>query len=72
MILRLRAVEGRTGISRATIYRLMAKGTFPRQVQISPGAVGWHAEEIEAWVASRPAVGTHTGTQSANPALQPA
>ena len=72
MILRLRAVEGRTGISRATIYRLIKAGMFPKQVQVSPGAVGWHAEEIDAWVASRPAVGTHTGTQSANPAPQPA
>lgn len=72
MILRLRAVEGLTGISRATIYRMIQAGTFPAQVQISPGAVGWRAEEIDAWVASRPAVGAHTGTQGANPALQPA
>lgn len=72
MILRLRAVEGRTGISRATIYRMVKAGTFPQQVQISPGAVGWRAEEIDAWVASRPTAGTQAGTQSANSAPQPA
>ena len=72
MILRLRAVEGRTGISRATIYRMIKAGTFPPQVQVSPGAVGWHAEEIDAWVASRPTAGTQAGTHGANLAAEPA
>ena len=38
--------------SRRQIDRLEAAGKFPRRVQISPGRVGWLAEEINAHVAA--------------------
>jgi len=31
----------------------MAKGTFPKQVQLGPKAVGWIEAEIDAWIAAR-------------------
>lgn len=34
-ILRIKAVLGRTGLSRSTMYRKMQNGTFPKSVQIS-------------------------------------
>ena len=34
-ILRTRSVLDRTGLSRATLYRKMQQGTFPRQIAIS-------------------------------------
>jgi len=34
-ILRLNAVLDRTGLSRATLYRKIQNGTFPRQVRIA-------------------------------------
>ena len=34
--LRRRAVEQLTGLSRSTIYDLMAKGQFPRPVRLTP------------------------------------
>jgi prophage regulatory protein len=52
-ILRCREVMRRTGLSRATIYRLMARGQFPCQVRISDAAVGWSEAEVEEWVRSR-------------------
>jgi prophage regulatory protein len=38
--------------SRRQVDRLEAAGNFPRRVQISPGRVGWLAEEIDAHVAA--------------------
>ena len=52
-ILRLREVESRVGISRASIYSGVKAGTFPAQVKISPNAVGWIESEIEAWLQVR-------------------
>src|SRR4029077_15718480 len=42
-----------TTLSRATIYRKMAQGTFPVCVPISEGRVAWPARGIEEWGASR-------------------
>jgi prophage regulatory protein len=53
MALRCREVVHRTDLSRATIYRLMARGEFPRQHRLSSGRVGWSEEEIELWLRSR-------------------
>jgi len=53
MALRCREVVRRTGLSRATIYRLMARGEFPQQHRLSSGRVGWSEEEIERWLRSR-------------------
>jgi prophage regulatory protein len=39
-------------IGRRQVDRLEAAGKFPRRVQISPGRVGWLAEEIDTHVAA--------------------
>ncbi len=41
-IVRLKTVIARTGLSRSTIYRKIAEGTFPAQLQISANGTGWH------------------------------
>lgn len=50
-LLRLAAVKQRTGLGRTTIYRKIAAGTFPKQVNISVGLVAWYERDIDAWVA---------------------
>ncbi len=40
-IIRLKTVVTRTGLSRSTIYRKIAEGTFPAQLQISVHGAGW-------------------------------
>jgi prophage regulatory protein len=40
-------------VSRRQLDRLEAAGKFPRRVQISPGRVGWLAEEIDNHVATK-------------------
>jgi prophage regulatory protein len=51
-IFRLHIVLQRTGLSRSTIYRLMALGDFPQAVKLSTRAIGWRADEIDAWINS--------------------
>ena len=53
-ILRRREVVKLIGLSRATLYRMISSGEFPRPVQISPRCTGWRADEVEEWVSSRP------------------
>ena len=51
--LRRKQVEHITGLSRSSIYAMMAKGTFPKQRKIGDRAVAWLKDEIDNWVASR-------------------
>ena len=45
-IVRLPAVQARTGLGRSTIYVRLAEGSFPRPVQLGARAVGWIEEEV--------------------------
>ena len=53
VILRRRQVEARTGLSRSAIYDLMARGAFPKPVQLTAKAVGWRSTDVHGWIASR-------------------
>jgi prophage regulatory protein len=50
-LVRLHEVKRRTGLSRTTIYRRAAAGTFPKPEPISAGLVAWYESDINAWVA---------------------
>ena len=52
-LLRMAEVTRTVGLSRATIYRLMDKGKFPRAVTLTGSAVAWVQTEVEAWIAAR-------------------
>ncbi|WP_367872970.1 helix-turn-helix transcriptional regulator [Luteolibacter sp. Populi] len=52
-ILRLPEVKARTGLSRSTIYALIAKNDFPRHVPLGMRCVGWLESEIDSWIATR-------------------
>jgi prophage regulatory protein len=52
-ILRPRVVVARCGFSRATLYRMIDAGIFPRPQQITPGVTGWRASIIREWLNSR-------------------
>lgn len=51
-ILRLKTVLQRTGLSRSTLYRKIADGTFPRQLPISLNGAGWHESAVQRWIAN--------------------
>ena len=50
-IIRLKTVLSRTGLSRYTIYRKIAEGSFPAQLKISTHGAGWHESDINRWIA---------------------
>ncbi|MEQ9903302.1 helix-turn-helix transcriptional regulator [Pectobacterium aroidearum] len=54
-IIKKAEVLHRCGISSATLYRYISIGYFPSQLRLSPEgrAVGWRAEDIDSWIASR-------------------
>ena len=47
--LRIEAVLHRTGLSRATLYRKVQQGTFPKQVRIAERCVGWRESAVNDW-----------------------
>jgi len=49
-IIRLRTVLDRTGLSRSTIYRKIAEGTFPAQIKISINGAGWRESDVNRWI----------------------
>ena len=54
VFLRLPAVVCITGLSRSTLYRLIADKQFPRPVQLGPRAVAWRRQDVVAWSETRP------------------
>jgi prophage regulatory protein len=49
-VLRLPSVKEMTGLSRSTIYQLIALGHFPKQFNVGLRAVGWLRSDVEAWM----------------------
>ena len=53
-ILRIHEVVALVGLSKATIYAMIAKGTFPKPVRLNERAVGWRTSDIRDWLKTRP------------------
>lgn len=47
---RLSDVTRITALSRSSIYRRIAAGTFPAQVSLGGSAKGWRRETLQAWI----------------------
>lgn len=52
-ILRRPEVLSRIGVSQSTLDNMVKAGTFPKQIQLSPRAVGWYASQIAEWMENR-------------------
>ena len=52
-ILRFHQVQARTGLSRSTIYRRLAGGSFPKPLSLGARAVGWIESEVDEWIRQR-------------------
>jgi prophage regulatory protein len=52
-VLRRPDVESLTGLSRSSIYEMMAADTFPKPVRLSVRSVGWLETEVAAWLERR-------------------
>jgi prophage regulatory protein len=44
------AVIDKTSLSITTIYRLISKGLFPKQIQMSTRSVGWLESDIDDFI----------------------
>lgn len=53
VLLRLAETLRRTGLSRSSMYELIATNDFPSPVRINRRTVGWPEHEIEQWIADR-------------------
>ena len=51
--LRRKKVEEITGLSRSSIYAMMANGEFPKQTKIGLRAVAWKEADVVEWMNSR-------------------
>ncbi len=51
-IIRIKETCNYVGMSRATIYRLIAQEKFPAPVKIGAQAVGWELSELDKWADS--------------------
>jgi prophage regulatory protein len=49
VFLRRPVVEARTGLSRSSLYDLIATGDFPKPVPLGRRTVGWIETEIADW-----------------------
>jgi predicted DNA-binding transcriptional regulator AlpA len=50
----IKVVKMKTGLSRASVYKYMALGLFPRQRHLGPGRVAWRASDVRMWIANCP------------------
>jgi prophage regulatory protein len=55
-ILRAPEVERLTGLTKSSRLRLQRAGKFPQPVRLSQSAIGFYADEVEQWIATRPRV----------------
>lgn len=53
IIKRLNGVKSMVGLSRSTIYALMAVDKFPQSISLGERSVGWLESDIDAWIDSR-------------------
>ncbi len=54
-LIRLPAVMAATGLSKTSLHRMEAANRFPHRRRVGERAVAWDLDEINAWLASRPA-----------------
>ena len=49
-IIKLQTVIKLSALSSASIYRLIKKGDFPKQIKLSERSSGWLLNEVEQWL----------------------
>ena len=64
-LISIKAVAERVGLSRSSIYRLVAEDAFPRPVKVSERRVTWLEHEVDAFIAARIAARATKGERHA-------
>ena len=50
---KLYQVKGLVPLSTSSMYRLISKGEFPKQIKLGDRSSGWILEEVEQWLEDR-------------------
>lgn len=58
-LLASREVQHRTSLSRATIWRKVRAGEFPRPITLGGNRVAWLETAVNAWILDRVSAGSH-------------
>ena len=61
-LIRRKEVQAKTGLGASSIYAMMAKGDFPKPLQLSERRVAWIESDIDKWIAER--VANHRATNA--------
>ena len=56
-MLRVPDVLDRVGVSRRTLCRWRADGTFPQALRLGANSIGWPGHVVDEWLANRPPAG---------------
>ena len=54
-IIRMTAIIERTGLSKSTIYMLLANGDFPKRISLGARSMGFLESEFNHWLEARAA-----------------
>lgn len=49
-LIRIKKVMEMTGLSRSTIYKMMAQKLFPHSIQLGIRAVAWIDSDVQDWI----------------------
>jgi len=52
-LIRCNEVVDRTGLSRATVYRLVRSGEFPSPIPLTRSTAAWIESEVQDWIDER-------------------
>jgi len=52
-LIKLKELLVQVPLSRSQVYKLIAEGSFPAQVNLAGRSVAWRSEDVDAWIASR-------------------
>lgn len=52
-LLRRKDVQSLTGLATSTMYEMIARGLFPKPINLSKRAVAWLESEVAQWQAER-------------------
>lgn len=52
-LLTMKELVRATTLSRASVYRLVEAGQFPRPIRIGPQRIAWKSSSIAEWMAQR-------------------
>lgn len=63
-LLRVAAVQARTGLSRSHLYRLVREKQFPAPLPLVGRTRAWTESDVSNWIAERIAAGRNAAEQS--------